>query len=95
MTVPDTVNVAKAYGLNAVRITDSQNLREQVKQVLAMPGPVVCDVMIIKDEPRAPRVSSMQKADGSMLSKPLEDMAPFLDREEFLANMIVPPLSED
>ncbi len=36
----------------------------------------------------------MQKPDGSMVSKPLEDMWPFLDREEFLANMIVPPVSE-
>jgi acetolactate synthase I/II/III large subunit len=95
MTIPDTIKLAKAYGLNTMRITSSQNLHEQVKQVLAMPGPVVCDVMIINDEPRAPRVSSMQRADGSMISKPLEDMAPFLEREEFLANMIVPPLRED
>jgi acetolactate synthase-1/2/3 large subunit len=42
----------------------------------------------------APRVSSTQKADGSMVSKPLEDLWPFLDREEFRDNMIVPPLEE-
>ncbi len=36
----------------------------------------------------------MQRPDGSMVSKPLEDMWPFLDREEFLANMIVRPLDE-
>ena len=94
LTLPDCIEVAKAFGLNAVRITDSQNLRQQVKQVLEMPGPVVCEVMVIQDEPRTPRVSSMQKPDGSMISKPLEDMAPFLDREEFLSNMIIPPLSE-
>lgn len=94
LTLPDCIKVAKAFGLNAVRITDSQNLRQQVKQVLEMPGPVVCEVMVIQDEPRTPRVSSMQKPDGSMISKPLEDMAPFLDREEFLANMIVPTLDD-
>jgi len=94
LTLPDCIKVAKAYGLNAIRIADSQNLRQQVKQVLEMQGPVVCEVMAIKDEPRAPRVSSMQRPDGSMVSKPLEDMAPFLDREEFLSNMIVPPLKE-
>jgi acetolactate synthase-1/2/3 large subunit len=62
--------------------------------VLAMPGPVICDVRVLADEPREPRVTSVQRADGSFLSKPLEDMAPLLDREEFLANMIVPPIDE-
>jgi len=95
MTLPDIVSVAKAYGLKALRIEDSQNLREKVRQVLAMPGPVVCDVMIIPDEPRAPRIASRQRKDGSMVSTPLEDMSPFLDRVEFLANMIIPPLKEE
>jgi acetolactate synthase-1/2/3 large subunit len=94
LTLPDCIAVARAFGLKAIRIKDSQNLRQQIKQVLEMPGPVVCEVMIIQDEPRTPRVSSMQKPDGSMISKPLEDMAPFLNREEFLSNMIVPPLNE-
>ena len=95
MTLPDVVAVAKSYGLDAVRIEDSSRLREQVRQVLTMPGPLVCDVMIIPDEPRSPRVASRQRKDGSMVSTPLEDMAPFLDREEFLANMVVPPLIEE
>jgi len=62
--------------------------------VLAMPGPVVCDVQVIPDEVRGPRLSSMQRPDGSLVSKPLEDLWPFLPREEFLANMIIPPLEE-
>jgi acetolactate synthase-1/2/3 large subunit len=36
----------------------------------------------------------MQLPDGSLVSKPLEDLWPFLDRDEFLSNMIVPPLEE-
>jgi acetolactate synthase-1/2/3 large subunit len=36
----------------------------------------------------------MQKPDGALVSKPLEDLFPFLDRDEFLANMIVAPLAE-
>jgi acetolactate synthase-1/2/3 large subunit len=51
-------------------------------------------VEVIPDEPRAPRLSSMQRPDGSLVSKPLEDLFPFLDREEFLANMIVAPVEE-
>jgi len=62
--------------------------------VLDAPGPAVCDVQVIPDEVRGPRLSSAQRPDGTMVSKPLEDLWPFLDRDEFRANMIVPPLEE-
>lgn len=94
LTLPDVANVAAAYGLATARLSDAAELRPQVREVLGLPGPVVCDVIVIPDEPRVPRVSSVQRPDGSMVSKPLEDMWPFLDREEFLANMIIPPLDE-
>ena len=86
--------MAAAYGIPSVRIANQENLREQVRQVLETPGPVICDVMVIPDEVRGPRLSSMQRPDGSMVSKPLEDLWPFLSRDEFLSNMIVPPLEE-
>lgn len=94
LTVPNIVKLANAFGLPAIRIENHKDMREQIREALDMPGPVICEVVIIPDEPRAPRISSMQKPDGSMISKPLEDMWPFLDREEFMANMIVPPLEE-
>jgi acetolactate synthase-1/2/3 large subunit len=92
--IPDLCKVAAAFGLTAMRITGQENLREQVRNVLNTPGPVVCDVQVIPDEVRGPRLSSMQRADGSLVSKPLEDLWPFLPREEFYANMIVPPLED-
>jgi acetolactate synthase-1/2/3 large subunit len=54
----------------------------------------VCDVRVLPDETRAPRVTSTQRPDGSFVSKPLEDLWPFLDRNEFAENMIVDPVSE-
>jgi len=92
LTVPDLCKVAAAFGLSTARIETQANLREQVRQVLDAPGPVVCDVMVIPDEVRGPRLSSKQMPDGSMVSMPLEDLWPFLDREEFRSNMIVAPL---
>jgi len=94
ITVPDLCKVAAAFGLTATRIESQCNLREEVRKVLEMPGPVVCDVIVIPDEVRGPRLSSMQRPDGSLVSKPLEDLWPFLDRDEFQANMIVQPLPE-
>jgi acetolactate synthase-1/2/3 large subunit len=95
LSLPNLQELAKAYGLASVRVSDPKCMREQVRQVLAMSGPVLCEVVTIPTEPREPRLSTMQRPDGSLVSKPLEDMFPFLDREEFLANMIVPPLEED
>ncbi len=98
VSIPDYRKVARAYGLKTAVIEGQGegrlDLRAAVRKVLRSRGPVVCDVHVIPDEIRAPRVTSIQRADGSFVSKPLEDLWPFLDREEFAQNMIVAPVSE-
>ena len=74
LTLPDLVKVGEAYGMNTVRIRDPKRMREDIRAVLAAPGPVLCDVVTIADEPREPRVSAVQKPDGTIVSRPLEDM---------------------
>jgi acetolactate synthase-1/2/3 large subunit len=86
--------VAQAYRLATDVIHDQSNLRAEIDRVLSRPGPLVCDVHVVPDEIRMPRLSSVQRPDGSFVSKPLEDLWPFLDREEFRSNMIV-PVAED
>jgi acetolactate synthase-1/2/3 large subunit len=93
-TIPDLCKIGASYGLGTYLIKDQTDLRSEVRRVLNMTGPVVCDVNVLPDEVRGPRVQSHQKPDGSFVSKPLEDLFPFLPREEFLANMIVKPLPE-
>jgi acetolactate synthase I/II/III large subunit len=94
LTLPDTQKIAAAYGIPGSRIADQSAVKKGIRNVLDSSGPHICEVMAIPDEPRQPRVSSYQRPDGSMFSKPLEDLFPFLPREEFLANMIIPPLPE-
>jgi acetolactate synthase-1/2/3 large subunit len=86
-TLPDICRVAAAFGVATDRITDQSDLRSELRRVLARPGPLVCDVSMVRDEVRAPRLSSVQLPDGSFVSAPLEDLWPFLDREEFAENM--------
>lgn len=95
LTLPDTCKIASSYGLKAVRISDQGNLKDEVANVLNMEGPVICDVMIDPDLQMAPKLSSVAMPDGAMISKPLEDMWPFLGREEFKATMIAGPLEEE
>jgi len=94
LTVPDLTKIAASYGLGSCTIADQRSLREDVRRVLKRDGPVVCDVHVLPDEERVPRLQSEQRTDGTFISKPLEDLYPFLDREEFLSNMIVPPLPD-
>lgn len=94
VTLPDLLKISEAYGIRAVRLADQSDLRARVVALLNEPGPLIVDVMVPPDEVRAPRVISVPRPDGSMVSKPLEDLWPFLDRDEFLSNMIVPALPE-
>lgn len=94
LTLPDICKVAQAYGLPTCRLGSHAGLRDRIREVLATPGPFVCDVVVPKDQPTCPRLSSFQRSDGSMGSKPLEDLWPFLDRDEFRQNMLIPPLED-
>ncbi len=94
LTLPDITKVAAAYGLATAHIHNHYDLRQGVREVLAHEGPIVCAVDIPIEQPTAPRVTSSIRPDGVIVSKPMEDMWPFLSREEFLSNMIVTPLEE-
>ncbi|MGH9654552.1 MAG: thiamine pyrophosphate-binding protein [Bryobacteraceae bacterium] len=94
LTVPDLSKIAASYGIASYVIEDQRDLRGDVRKVLDMPGPVVVDVHVIPEEIRGPRVTSVQLPDGRFVSKPMEDLWPFLPRDEFRENMIVPPLED-
>lgn len=94
LTLPDTIKIAAAYGIPSRRIADHTNLRDIIREVLEISGPVICEIIADPDRPIGPRVSSHVRADGSMVSRPLEDLWPFLDRDELFSNMLIPILSE-
>jgi acetolactate synthase-1/2/3 large subunit len=94
LTLPDIRKIANAYGIPNNRISNNGELEQKIQEAFATDGPFLCEVMVDPEEMTGPKVKSFIGADGKMVSKPLEDLAPFLDREEFLENMIVPPLPD-
>lgn len=94
VSLPDYVRVAKAYGLKAFRLS-THNFEDQLKKILAEPGPIICEVVLDPDQPFEPRLSSKQLPDGKIITVPLEDMYPFLDRDEFKENMITDAKDEE
>jgi acetolactate synthase-1/2/3 large subunit len=91
VSFPDMVKLAAAYGLPARRI-EGADFARQLREALDAPGPALCDVMIDPEQSFEPKLSSRQLPDGRMVSAPLEDMFPFLSREELRENLFIPPL---
>jgi acetolactate synthase-1/2/3 large subunit len=94
LTLPDVMKVAEAYGIKAMEIKDQTDIRNEVAAVLAWDGPVVCAVHVSSDQATLPRATASTRADGSLVSLPMEDLAPLLPRDEFRANMIIPALPD-
>jgi acetolactate synthase I/II/III large subunit len=93
VSFPDHVKLAQAYGLNATRL-DRPDFVEELRRVLASPDPEVCEVVLDRDQTFEPKLTSRRLPDGRMVSSPLEDMSPFLSREELRENMIVPLMEQ-
>ncbi|MHB0913510.1 MAG: thiamine pyrophosphate-binding protein [Armatimonadota bacterium] len=94
VSFPSFQKIADAYGIPYFQADDPARLDAVIDQVLAVSGPVICEVLCIRDQEIVPTVASYRKDDGTMVSRPIEDMYPFLDRAEFQREMIVKPLRE-
>ena len=90
LSFPSFEKLAAAFGIGFSRCSTHDELEQQIASSLAAEGPVICEVMLDLKQGFAPRSSSRRLANGEIVSTPLEDMAPFLDRDELRANMIVP-----
>ena len=95
VSIPNIQKLGKAYGFKTFEITEHHHMVEIIRKVLAESGPVICEVVMDPMQPLVPKTSFKQLPDGRMISPPLEDLYPFLDREEFMSNMIIPVIDSD
>jgi acetolactate synthase-1/2/3 large subunit len=89
VTFPDYVALARAYGLPAVTL-EVTRAAAHLAEILARPGPELIVVELDRAQGFEPKLSSKRLPDGRMVTAPLEDMAPFLERDEFARHMLVP-----
>jgi acetolactate synthase I/II/III large subunit len=90
VTFPDFGKIAHAFGFHYVRTSDHGDMEQAISATLASDGPAICEVIIDKTQNFAPKVSSKRLEDGSMVTAPMEDLAPFLPRAELEDNMLIP-----
>jgi acetolactate synthase-1/2/3 large subunit len=88
LTLPDLGAIAKAYGIRHTRANNHQELDKVIAETLSGDDPALCSVRVSAAHVTAPKVQAMKLPDGGMVSKPLEDMWPYLSPEELAQNMI-------
>ena len=91
---PSTEKIANAYEIEYVYINTLEVLDNKLEYILKSDKPMIVEIIIPSNQQIIPTNSAYIKSDGIMISKPLEDMYPFLDRDEFYANMIISPVEE-
>jgi acetolactate synthase I/II/III large subunit len=84
---PDFKHLAAAYGFAYEFIKNNSGIVPKLDHILQLDGPVLCELKLSPDQPRSPKTMSARKEDGTFETRPLEDMFPFLSREEIYENM--------
>lgn len=88
VSFPDIIKLAEAYNLPSASLSTTDDIDSKLEKILNQAGPVLCEVVLNQNYIFSPKVSSEKLPDGRMISKPLEDMFPFLDRNEYNSNIV-------
>jgi len=94
VTFPDFGRLSEAFGLPFRRCARHEEMAQAIAETLAIDGPAVCEIMLDENVSFAPKLGAKQWPDGRITSPPLEDLSPFLSREELRDNMIVDLIEE-
>ena len=88
VTLPDVSKQADVYGIRSFKIHNNSEIKSIIEEVLRIKGPIICDLMVDPWHQTKPRVKSIKLDNGKMESKPMEDMWPFLDKDELKSLML-------
>jgi acetolactate synthase-1/2/3 large subunit len=95
LTLPDISKIADAFNIPYIKIFDNDMLCHLMEKVLDTEGSLIVEVMIDPNHRTAPKASVYKTKDGLFATRPMEDLAPFLSREEFESEMLVPIINYD
>ena len=94
LSFPDFKKLSEAFGYPYYGARSNKEMKEVVDQVLSLDGPVFCEIFTDTEQRWEPKSSTKRLEDGTLVSPPLEDLAPFLPREELKEIMFIPLMEE-
>ena len=94
LSFPDFEKIARAFGYPYYEAHSNAQMEKVVDECLAAESPLFCQIFTDTEQRWEPKSSTKRLSDGTLVSPPLEDLAPFLPREELEKIMIVPMVDE-
>ena len=94
LSFPEFKKIAEAFGYTYFCAHSNEEMKQAVDRALSMQGPLFCEIFTDTEQVWEPKSSGRRLPDGTMVSPPLEDLAPFLPREELKRNMFIPLVGE-
>ena len=91
--LPNIEDVANAFGIPYQKITSQVGMDDAILRVINTPGTVLCEVQVSPSQEIVPRQGFKSIGNALYEPRPLEDMYPILDRNEFYSLMIIPEVS--
>lgn len=95
LSFPDYAKLAAAFGYPYFCAHSNAGMKAAVDAALAAEGPVFCEIFTDTRQVWEPKSSTKRLPDGTLVSPPLEDLAPFLPREELERQMFIPLVPEE
>ena len=91
---PNFEKLSAGFGIEFERCNNHDELTSKISKVLKTNGPVICEIMIDEKQVFAPKLGAKIHSDGSITSPPLEDLSPFLPKDELEENMLIKPFDD-
>jgi len=89
VSCPDYSKLGKAFGFTTFRLKEKKDMASTIQDVIHTEGPVLCEIYIHPLQPHLPKLSFSLNPDGSLVSPPIEDLFPFLSREQLEKEMVI------
>ena len=94
LSFPSLERLAWAYGYPYAACRTNSEIEATLKTAFETEGAFLAEIFVNPEQFFEPKSATKKLADGSLFSPPLEDLAPFLDREELKSIMKIPMIEE-
>ncbi|MBQ8828056.1 MAG: thiamine pyrophosphate-binding protein [Clostridia bacterium] len=95
LNFPSMEKLAAAYGYNYCACHSNSEIQTALDKAFEKEGAFICEVFVSENQNFEPKSATKRLEDGTLVSAPLEDLAPFLSAEELKENMIIPTVEEN
>ena len=89
VSFPEFDKLAEAFRFKYFEVNNEPDVRNTIEEALATEGPVLINVVVDPDQNFVPKLSSKVMPDGSIVSPSMDDMFPFLPRDEYESNRYI------